>query len=101
MEFSNLWSKCDLLYLSDYLANGGELIEIPEKESYEKTVRKAEKSLFSLAERFASNKEEHEELDEIIGIAITTLRRTFFEMGLIAGIKLSHEFYTRAKELEE
>ena len=43
MEFSNLWSKCDLLYLSDYLANGGELIEIPAKESYEKTVRKAEK----------------------------------------------------------
>lgn len=40
MEFSDLWSKCDLLYLSDYLANGGELIEIPEKESYEKTVRK-------------------------------------------------------------
>ncbi len=101
MEFSNLWNKCDLLCLSDYLANGGELIEIPEKESYEKTVRKAEKALFSLAERFANNKEEHEELDEIIGIAITTLRRTFFEMGLIAGIKLSHEFYTRAKELEE
>ena len=101
MEFSNLWSKCDLLYLSDYLANGGELIEIPEKESYEKTVRKAEKSLFSLAERFANNREELEELDETIGIAITTLRRTFFEMGLIGGIKLSHVFYTRAKELEE
>ena len=27
MEFLDLWSKCDLLYLSDYLANGGELIE--------------------------------------------------------------------------
>lgn len=101
MEFSDLWSRCDLLYLSDYLANGGELIEIPEKESYEKTVRKAEKSLFSLADRVGNSREEHEELDETIGIAITTLRRTFFEMGLIAGIKLSHEFYTRAKELEE
>ena len=98
MEFSNLWSKCDLLYLSDYLANGGELIEIPERESYEKTVRKAEKSLFSLTERLGNNKEE---LDGTIGTAITTLRRTFFEMGIIAGIKLSHEFYTRAKELEE
>lgn len=101
MEFSDLWSKCDLLYLSDYLANGGELIEIPEKESFKKTVRKAEKSLFSLADRVGSSREEHEELDETIGIAITTLRRTFFEMGLIAGIKLSHGFYTRAKELEE
>ena len=101
MEFSDLWSKSDLMYLSDYLVNGGELIEIPEKESYEKTVRKAEKSLFSLADRVGNSREEHEELDETIGIAITTLRRTFFEMGLIGGIKLSHEFYTRAKELEE
>ena len=101
MEFSDLWSKCDLLYLSDYLANGGELIEIPEKESYEKTVRKAEKSLFSLADRVGNSREEHEASDEKIGIAIPTLRRTFFEMGLIGGIKLSHEFYTRAKELEE
>ena len=78
-----------------------ENIEIPEKESYEKTVRKAGKSLFSLADRVGNSREEHEELDETIGIAITTLRRTFFEMGLIGGIKLSHEFYTRAKELEE
>ena len=60
MEFSDLWSKCDLLYLSDYLANGGELIEIPEKESYEKTVRKAGKSLFSLADRVGNSREEHE-----------------------------------------
>ena len=82
MEFSNLWSKCDLLYLSDYLANGGELIEIPEKESYEKTVRKAEKSLFSLAERFANNREELEELDETIGIAIPRCGGRFLKWGL-------------------
>ena len=101
MEFSNLWSKCDLFYLSNYLANDGDLIEAPERESYDKTIRKAEEDLFVLADRLKKSNAEYDELNKKVGIAITTLRQTFFEMGIIAGIKLSHEFYSRAKELEE
>lgn len=101
MEFSDLLNKCDLLFLSHYLVNGGELLEIPQKQSYEKTVRKAEKDLFDIARKFENRGGKYEETSAITGDSTTALRRTFFEMGVIAGIKLSHEFYLRAKELEE
>ena len=101
MEFSNLLNKCNLSAICDRLANDLEFFEYPERESYEKTVRKAEDDIFGYWDDGEKSVKDQDRIDERVGLAVTVLRRTFFEMGLIAGIKISHELSARAKELEK
>ena len=101
MEFSDLLTRCNLVYLSDYLANDGGLLKIPEDESFEETVRKAERALYRLPLSIKNGKISEDEAEDTIGISVSSIRRTFFEMGFIAGIKVTQQINIRAKELED
>lgn len=65
-----------------------------------KKSKNSEKALYALADKYGSNSSEQDEISDIIGASLSTLRRTFFEMGMISGIKFAEDVHKGAQELK-
>ena len=94
MDLSELLNNSRLSSVCDHLVNGGDLDEYPEE------IKNSEKALYALADKYGSNSSEQDEISDIIGASLSTLRRTFFEMGMISGIKFAEDVHKGAQELK-
>ena len=101
MDLSELLNNSRLSSVCDHLVNGGDLDEYSERQSYEEEIKNAEKALYAIADKYGSDSSEQDEISDIIGASLSTLRRTFFEMGMISGIKFAEDVHKGAQELKK
>lgn len=100
MDLSELLNNSRLSSVCDHLVNGGDLDEYHERQSYAEEIKNSEKALYALADKYGSDSSEQDEISDIIGASLSTLRRTFFEMGMISGIKFAEDVHKGAQELK-
>ncbi len=89
-----IFKRCDINGISNYLLHGGEITEIEQKNYYER-VKAADKKLNNwLSEQFT----EFTCLDRqtaFVYSIISEIQSVYMQIGLRAGIKLATDYFTK------
>lgn len=88
--FKELLKRADLANIGEFIMHGGEFVNLPEDKTNGERIKQAYSEIHSFIE---SNFEE-DSLDDkadILTSPISVLESSYFELGLLSGIKLGYQ----------
>ena len=97
--FKDLLKRADYASVIGFIMDGGELTELPDEQTIEERLNQASAAIYNFIE---SNFEEksYDEKAESLTLAIGTLESSYFELGLLSGIKFGTQLQKKLMEIK-
>ena len=97
MQFSNILNRCSFSKIADYILGNGELLAESEETDFETEMREIENDTTEVLNKYFPDKEMQDKFFGEIAYRETKLENIYFQLGLIAGIRLLRNFNTKLK----
>ena len=97
MGFSDIFKRCRLETVSEFLISGDSILKGREEESYEKLIEKSEEEIYSVIRSLTDDIKKITSFENTLAKHDTVLINAYFETGFIAGIMLTKEAIDRIK----
>lgn len=98
LMFKELLKRADFSNISEFIMSGGELVDLPTEETIEERIKEAYNKIYNFIET-NFKQEQHDEKAEELTYTIGVLESSFFELGLLSGIKIGTQFQKKMQEI--
>ena len=96
--FKDLLKRADCANIGEFIMNGGELAELPQKQTNEERIKEAYTKIFNFIDSNFKENCRDEKLDELTAV-IGIFETTYFELGLLSGIKIGTQLQNKMLEI--
>lgn len=97
MDFSDIFKRCRLETISEFLISGDSILKEREAESYDRLIEKSEEEIYSVIRSLTDDIKKITSFENALANRDTVLINAYFETGFIAGVKLTREAAGRIK----
>lgn len=96
--FKELLKRADWANLEEFIMHGGELLELPKEQTNRERIKEAYDKIYSFIK---SNFEEEcrDDKEDNLNSAIAILELSYFELGLLSGIKIGAQLQKKMQEI--
>ncbi len=96
--FKELLKRADYANIVEFIMNGGELVELPKEQSNEERIKEAYAEIYNFIESNFKEESRDEKTDNLTS-AICVLESSYFELGLLSGIKFGTQIQKKIMEI--
>lgn len=96
--FKDLLKRADCANIEEFIMNGGELTELPKEQTNKERIEEAYDKIYSFIESNLKEESRDEKADNLISV-ISVLESSYFELGLLAGIKIGAQLQKKMTEI--
>ena len=93
MNFTKIIKRCSLSEISDYILGNGEIISKNKETDFESEMREIENHTTKILNKYFPDKKMQDKFFGEIAYRETRLESIYFQLGIIAGIKIIKDFY--------
>ena len=91
----NIIKRCSLSEISDYILGNGEIISENKETDLESEMREIENDTTKILNKYFPDKKMQDKFFGEIAYRETRLESIYFQLGIIAGIKIIKDFYKK------
>ncbi len=95
-HIEQIFERCNMETISEFLIHGGELLEKNDDGYYERT-QKTDKKISEWLDKAFSDKDELDENVSILYSIVGEIQSVYMQLGIRAGIMLATEFYEKSR----
>lgn len=96
--FKELLKRSDWANIEEYIMNGGELMELPKEQTNEEKIKDAYAEINNFIK--SNFEEESNDKEDKLYCAIDILESSYFELGLLSGIKVGTQLQKKMQEIQ-
>lgn len=96
--FKDLLKRADCANIEEFIMNGGELTELPKEQTNKERIAEAYDQIYSFIESNLKEESRDEKADNLISV-ISVLESSYFELGLLSGIKIGAQLQKKMAEI--
>ena len=96
--FKGLLKRADWANIEEFIFHGSELLELPKEQTNRERITKAYDDIYSFIESNFEEKERENKSDNLHSF-IGVLELSYFELGLLSGIKIGTQLQKKMQEI--
>ena len=96
--FKELLKRADCESIKEFIRNGGELVELPKEQTNEERIKEAYARIYSFIDSNFEKEIRDEKADDLTS-AICILESSYFELGLLSGMKIATQLQKKMLEI--